>query len=130
MAQALRRNHLPRPSVEITSILDTSYFPPTLWDHPTLFTGVRGRRILRSSQGKQYHMIARFVQHVWSMCGVERIPNQRRSDDFEVQTIIGHGGPDDAHSSDGARPPCDRCSKAPRYAPGEFDDRGAGTGRP
>src|SRR5215213_8480723 len=62
------------------------------------------------------------------MCGVERIPNQRRSDDFEVQTIIGHGGPDDARSSGGARPPCDRCSKAPRYAPGEFDDRGAGNG--
>ena len=44
----------------------------------TLFTGVRGRGILRSSQGKQNHMIARCVQHVQSMCGVERIPNQRR----------------------------------------------------
>src|SRR5215208_164743 len=29
-----------------------------------LFTGVRGRGILRSSQGKQNHMIARCVQHV------------------------------------------------------------------
>src|SRR5215211_772983 len=49
MARALRRNHLPRPSVEITSILDTSYFPSTLCDHPTLFTRVRGRCVLGSS---------------------------------------------------------------------------------
>src|SRR5215211_2473224 len=105
-------------------------------DESTMNPGLRfcielpRRGILRSSQGKQNHMIARCVQYVRSMCGVERIPNQRRSDDFEVQTIIGHGGPDDARSSGGARPPSDRCSKAPRYAPGEFDDRGAGTGRP
>jgi hypothetical protein len=35
--------------VEITSIVGISSFPSTPCDHPTLFTGVRGSGILRSS---------------------------------------------------------------------------------
>src|SRR5918993_1147942 len=53
-----------------------------------------------------------------------------KSGDFDAQTIIGHGGPDDAGSSSGVRPPGDRCSKAARYARGALDDGGTRPGRP
>jgi hypothetical protein len=49
--------------------------------------------------------------------------------DFAVQTIIGHGVPRDARSSRGARPPCDRCPTAARYARGEVGQSATGTGR-
>src|SRR5688500_19267047 len=60
----------------------------------------------------------------------EESDRKEKSGDFEAQTIVGHGGPDDAGSSGGARPPGDRCSTAARYAQGELDDGGTGTGRP
>src|SRR5215208_3288242 len=98
---------------------------PRVLIHPS---GWKGNSPKFAGKAEPYDCSVRTTRLEYVWCGED--PNERRSDVFEVQTIIGHGGPDDARSSGGARPPSDRCSKAARYAPGEFGDRGAGTGRP